>query len=148
MTSIDAKSDQLFEKFLQYFKRLDPFVPEQTIRGLYKPIEDNSYIDLELSKYSEQCIAPSKDDKPDIASFLFSDGANGANVSVVAFVGVLYLELSMDNLSISFKGKASGTTSPVIAKSIGKLYCNNLNDLTNAISSAIFGVFIPPRILT
>jgi hypothetical protein len=81
-----------------------------------------------LSKYSEKCIAPSKDDKPNIASFLFSDGAN---VSVVAFAGVLYLELYMDDLNISFKGKASGTTSPVIAKSIGKLYYNNLNDLTN-----------------
>lgn len=68
--------------------------------GLYNAIEDNSYIDLELSKYSEKCIAPSKDDKPNIASFLFSDGAN---VSVVAFAGVLYLELYMDDLSISFK---------------------------------------------
>lgn len=40
MTGIDAKSDQLFVKFFQYYKRLEPHVSEEAIKGLYNSVDD------------------------------------------------------------------------------------------------------------
>jgi hypothetical protein len=75
MSHAGASSDQLFAKFFQYYKRIEPLVPEELVKGLYNAVDDKKWLESVLSKNSDELIAPRKVDQPNIASFKYSTPA-------------------------------------------------------------------------
>ncbi len=128
MTHADASSDQLFAKLFQYYKRIEPLVPEELVKGLYDAVDDKKWLEAVLSKYSDELIAPRTVAQPNITSFRYS---TPANLYAVAVIVPIKFTLTLPNLCLVYKGDGKGYFGNIGAQSWGTLYYNDPHDLTN-----------------
>jgi hypothetical protein len=126
MTITEAHSE-LFEKFSQYFKHIDPFVSAEQTERLFDSIEDKKWIDEVLSKHPEPSVEHARINRPNTTLLKYSVGAN---LRVMAFPPVADIELHADGVGKVFTGEGKGVLIG-IAVSGGTLYYNDVNDLTN-----------------